>query len=214
MPIWRIQSENNWGQTVAVLNRTISGMLIALALNNCALADDCQQTIDIDRGMCHWGRGEYDAGISYIESAGRSGNSAALTFLSKAYFFGDGVARDNQRALQLALAAFSNGAIGGAQWVAEIYQTGYGDFPASSAWLSVAAMEGNELAMLQLGDHYGDGIRVPKSSCLAAFWYGRSLGVIKEGRGGSLGIRQKWEKNKSDCSAETKASKSLRDKKR
>jgi len=116
---------------------------------------------------------EYDAGVKWLIRASDQGFAQSQYALAEIYAHGQGVERNQARAIRLYQTAAQQGLAEAQYKLGRLYRDGDGvetDLPAAIKWLELAAQNGSPAAQNSLGRHYADGLGVDQDDIEALKW--------------------------------------------
>jgi TPR repeat protein len=123
----------------------VVGVLVALGLSAWWFARMQQEAANVDTAVVEFKKGNYASAAIQLAPYARHGNKTAQLTLGIMYAFGDGVARDRKKAVDL-LSQANQGLPDMYLWIAQSFEKGDGvvkDDSEARAWYSLAAEAGS-----------------------------------------------------------------------
>lgn len=116
--------------------------------------------------------------VAKWQKQAEAGNADAQNSLGLAYAGGEGVPKDDAKAVEWYQKAAVQGGVGAQLNLGEMYRAGRGvpkDAAKAFEWYQKAATQGNADAQVKLGRMYSDGEGVPKDAAKSSEWYQKAL---------------------------------------
>lgn len=129
---------------------------------------------DFEKGLTAYDNGDYTTALREWTPLADRGHDKAQVNLAVMYLRGQGVPKDQRKALTYLTPAAGRGNSVAQRYLGMMYHRGNGvvqDFQTSFDWYYLAAEQGDVLAQYSLGSTYSVGRGVPKNNLLAHMWF-------------------------------------------
>jgi TPR repeat protein len=150
----------------------VVAIVLSVSMALC-FASDCN--LDYHDDLQALKQNDYEKALCILEPLARQGDVKAQDELATMYYFGLGVAPDNEVAVKWYETAAKAGYAPSQYHLGNVYRTGVGvgkpNLSQALFWYSQAAVQGHSAAYFEIGNMHANGLGVERDICTALKWY-------------------------------------------